>query len=232
MTILIPILSLIVTVGVYLLSKKMYRRWKWFVFSPLLVSPVVLIGCLLATRTSYDAYASGTHVLLDLLKPATVAFAIPIYKHLPLLRKHAAELIVSVMLGSLLAFASSILIARLFGLELSMLANLAPRSVTTPIAMAITEKIGGIASLTAACVIVTAILGMFLGPLLIRLLSIQTPIAKGVMLGMGAHGGGTSKAFEFGPVEGTVSCLSMIAAAVVSLAFAPLTFPLLMNVLR
>ena len=232
MNISVPLINFLLTAVVYLISKKLYKRWKVFLLSPLLVSPLVLITCLLLTHTSYESYASGTHVLIDLLKPTTVAFAIPIYKHLTLLQKHATEIIISVLIGSLLAFTSSILFARLFGLDLPMMTNLAPRSVTTPIAISITEKIGGVASLTAACVIATAVLGMFIGPLLIRLLSIRTSIAKGVMLGMGANGGGISKAFEFGPVEGTVSSLSMIAAAVASLAFAPITYQLIVNAMR
>ena len=120
MNVSVAIISIFITVVVYMISKKLYRRWKFFFFSPLLISPLVLIAGLLSTHTSYESYSSGSHLLIDLLKPATVAFAIPIYKHFALLRKHTTVLIVSVLLGSLLSFTSSFLIAGLLGLDFSL----------------------------------------------------------------------------------------------------------------
>lgn len=157
-----------------------------------------------------------------MIGPATVALAVPLYKNLAILKKHYLEILVSVLFGSLLAIGSSAGMAKMLHLDVQITGSLVPHSTTTPIAVAVAQVIGGIPSITAVFVLLTGLLGIVLGPLLIRVLRLHHDIAKGVVLGTSAHAAGTSKAFEFGAVSGSISSISMILAAFFTLFFAPL----------
>lgn len=112
-------------------------------------------------------------------------------------------------------------IAKVLHLNTQIVDSLIPRSVTTPIAMGVSESIGGIPAITAVFVIMTGLLGSIIGPIIIQLFRIENEIARGVLLGTGAHGAGTSKAFEFSSITGTISSLSMILAALITLLMVP-----------
>jgi putative effector of murein hydrolase len=171
------------TVAVYAISRRLYGRYKWLVLSPLLVSPVVLVLLLTWLKQPYADYAAGTGSLGFLLGPATVAFAIPMHKHFDLLKKHAVEIITSVAAGSLVALLTSVPLAKVIHLSLATTLSLAPRSVTTPFAMAISSSVGGVPTLTAVFVIATGLFGMVAGPLVMRWFAIRTPIARGALMG-------------------------------------------------
>ncbi|MGB8955908.1 MAG: CidB/LrgB family autolysis modulator [Tumebacillaceae bacterium] len=217
--------SFVVTVAVFLASQRLHQRFRHPLLSPILISPLTLIVLLLTTDTSYSTYNSGGQWLSKLLEPATVAFAVPLHKHFHLIKKYAMEIVTSIAIGSTVALITSTLMAGWAHLNGQMIDSLAPRSVTTPVAMNISEALGGVPTLTAVFVLVTGISGMLLGPTLLRRLPIRNPIATGLFFGMGAHGAGTSRAFEIGELEGTVSSLSMILAAIASLLIAPWIVP-------
>ncbi len=212
---------LLITIVIYAAAQFIYKQRKNLLFSPMLLTPLALITVLSLQNIPYETFNAGTHWLSDLLQPATVAFAIPLYKYFDLLKKHVHAILISVLTGSVLAIITTILLAVLCNIEAEIAASFAPRSITTPFAMAVSETIGGIPNLTANFVIVTGMLGSILGPLLIRVFKIESDIAKGVLLGMGAHAVGTSKAFELGDIEGTISCLSMILAAIITVLIGP-----------
>jgi len=224
---IIAVAGLISTVAVYAAVRNLYQRSPRVLFTPILLVPIVLLLLLAVTGISYGAYNKGANILTLLLKPATVAFAIPIYKHFDLLKKHALEIVGSVLIGSLAGISTSMLVGELFRLNPQVVSSLAPRSVTTPIAMEIANRIGANATLTAVFVIITGLLGFIVGPSVIRLLSIESRVSKGILMGMSSHGVGTSKAFELGDVEGTVSSLTMVLAAIATFMMAPLIVPLL-----
>ncbi|UOQ44937.1 LrgB family protein [Halobacillus salinarum] len=219
--------SIILTVGVYQLSKWGYRRVGHILLSPIFITPLFLIVLLLTADIPYAAYNEGGQWLSYLLGPATVAFAVPIYKHLPLLKKHRTVILVSLSIGSLAGLLTSMLYAAAFQLSGEVIRSLAPRSITTPVAMEVAESLGGIPTLTAVFVIITGITGSLTGPFIIRLLKIDHPLARGLMLGMSAHGIGTSRAFEIGEVEGTFSSLAMILGALITVVFALILKPFL-----
>ncbi|CAM3417362.1 CidB/LrgB family autolysis modulator [Marinicrinis lubricantis] len=217
-------ISLTATLVVYILAKRAYSAKKMFWLSPLLVTPAALVVLLIFTHTSYETYNSGGKWLSYMLSPATVAFAIPLYKHYPLIKKHASQILISVLAGAAVAAVSSALMAFVLHLNPQIVYSLVPRSVTTPIAMDVSEWIGGIPTITAVFVILTGILGSAIGPAIIRLFRIKDDVARGVLLGTSAHGAGTSKAFEFSSLAGTVSSVSMIIAALVTLFLTPSVF--------
>lgn len=222
---MVPILLLLMTILVYLISKKVYAVKKKIWLSPLLVSPVFLIVLLLISKIPYHTYEIGAGKLSYLLGTSTVAFAVPIYKHSALLKKHALKLFASLASGSLFALVTSGMIAWMIQLQPNMILSLLPRSITTPIAMELSNTIGGNPSLTAVFVIITGLIGSTLGPVIIRWAKVKAPISHGMMLGMGAHGTGTSKAFELGELEGTFSSLSMIVGALITIVFMQLSLP-------
>ncbi|WP_026695885.1 LrgB family protein [Peribacillus kribbensis] len=229
MVLLTKIVSILFTYLVYKISKQSYSRWNLFFLTPLLISPIVLIILLIATHTSYDSYYSGSKWLSFLLGPATVSFALPMYRQLKLLKKHLFEIIASITAGSAAAIISSFFYALWLQLGPSLTTSLVPRSITTPVAMDISKTIGGVPTLTAVFVIITGITGALVGPLWIRMLKIEKSTAKGLMLGMSAHGAGTSKAFELGELEGTFASIAMIVAALITIILAFTIFPVLQS---
>ncbi|MDR7073248.1 LrgB family protein [Fictibacillus barbaricus] len=229
MILTLEILSFCLTIFIFYMCKKLYARWTFVLLSPILITPFLLVVLLLVSHTPYTAYAEGTKWLTNLLGPATVAFAVPMYKHFHLLKKHIVEIILSLLTGSSVAIVSTFLFALWLQLSPSLINSLVPRSITTPIAMDISKTIGGIPTMTAVFVIVTGLTGTVIGPLLIRILSIKKSTSKGLMLGMGAHGTGTSRAFEIGELEGTFASLAMIVAAVITIILAFTIFPVLQS---
>ncbi|WP_379130353.1 CidB/LrgB family autolysis modulator [Paenibacillus sp. sgz500958] len=212
---------LALTIGIYLLSKKVYVSSSKMFMSPLIITPLLVISFLFMTGISYDSYNAGGKWLTDLLQPATVAFAIPLHKNFKVLKKHAAEIAAGVLSGSVTAVISSVFLAKWLHLSSDLATSLVPRSVTTPIAMSISQRIGGVPNITAVFVILTGILGSMMGPTVLRLFRIDNEIARGVSLGTAAHGTGTSKAFELSSLTGTISSIAMILSAVFTIGVTP-----------
>ena len=225
----VTLMSLTLTVFVYFGSKTLYGHFRFVLFSPLLLSPVVLIIGLLTFHIPYASYNNGGKWLTMLLQPAIVAFALPLHKHYEILKKYFVEIVLSVLAGTFSAFLSSVLLGLSANFHRQIIASLAPRSVTTPIAIDVSNNLGGIPSLTAGFVIITGLIGLLIGPLMIRLLNLRSPIAKGVLLGTSAHGCGTSIALTLGSLEGTIASLAMIFAGLATIFLAPIVFPLLLK---
>ncbi|WP_010299886.1 LrgB family protein, partial [Kurthia senegalensis] len=194
--------------------------------SPLLTCPIIIIILLFIFNVDYAQYNGGAEWLSKLLGPATVAFAVPMYKNYAILKKNAVAILTSLVTGSIVAIVSSFLFALFAGLNKEMINSLVPKSITTPIAMDISTMIGGEPTMTAVFVIVTGLTGSVVGPIVIHYMHFKQAASKGLLLGMGAHGAGTSKAFEFGEKEGTFSSLAMVVAALVSIILSETFFPI------
>lgn len=218
---MIGLVFLALTIGVYLLAKRIYTSSTKMYASPLIITPLLIIGFLLMTGIPYESYNAGGKWLTDLLQPATIAFAIPLHKNFKVLKKHAAEIAAGVLSGTVVAVISSMFLAKWLHLSSDLAASLVPRSVTTPIAMSISQSIGGVPSITAVFVIMTGVLGTMMGPSVLRLFRIDNEIARGVSLGTAAHGTGTSKAFELSSLTGTISSIAMILTALFTIGVAP-----------
>lgn len=200
--------------------------------SPLLVCPALIIGILLAFHIPYDSYAVGGNLLSYMLQPATVALAVPMYRYRHVVKKYSVEILVSVTCGAIVAIVTSMALAQFVGVDEGLAASLAPRSVTTPIAMNVSEIIGGNPSITAVFVICTGIIGAILTSAALRVLPIKSPVTKGMLFGISAHGTGTSKAYESGQEEGSIASLSMIFMGIITTAIAPQVVNLCMSYLR
>ncbi|MBS4214509.1 MULTISPECIES: LrgB family protein [Neobacillus] len=219
------VLCILGTYLIYRLSKKIYGKWPFPLFHHLLLAPTLLIVAISVMHVSANQYLDATKWLTHMLGPATVAFAVPIYKHLPTVKKYLGTIIISTITGSLVAIFSTFALSKIIHLKYDFMTSILPRSITTPFAIEVSKEIGGLPTLTTVFVILTGVIGGVVGPSVIKWLSIQTPIAKGLALGMGAHGAGTNKALEYGEQEATFSSLAMIFAAFITLLLGALLIP-------
>ena len=205
-----PLIGLTLTLVAYQLAFWIYRRsgeraWA----NPVLLAIVIITAFLMATDTPYPRYFEGAQFVHFLLGPATIALAVPLYLHWPRLKRMALPLIVALFAGSITAALSAVGIAKLLGATPATVFSLAPKSVTTPIAMGVAEQIGGIPSLTAVLVILTGIIGAMGFPTLFKLLRIRDHAAQGFAVGVAAHGLGTARAFLISEEMGAFSALAM-----------------------
>ncbi len=218
---LISLICLAVTLLVYYINKALYRRWRKLLLMPLVFTPVVLIIILLVSHISWQDYIGDNHWLIWLLGPATLAFAIPVYENLALIRRHWMSLGAGVLTAVFMAVVSSVWLARLFSLPEMVERSLAVRSITTPFALAAAKQVGGQPDLVALFVVITGVFGMAIGDVLFLRLMIKQSIAKGASLGAASHGAGTARAYQLGPEEGVVSSLVMMLAGIATVLLAP-----------
>ncbi len=210
------------TIALYLVAKRVNRRWPRWWTTPLALTPLLLMAVVVGCRESYGNYIAGTHWMVAMLGPATVAFAIPIYEQRALIRRHWPALLAGVLAGSAAAMVSAWVFASLLGLGGGLRLSLLPRSISTPFAMTVSSDIGGAPDLTAVFVVFTGVLGASLGEAMLRFLPLRSALARGALLGMGAHGAGVAKAREVGGEEGSVAGLVMVLVGLVNVFAAPL----------
>ncbi|MEW6121084.1 MAG: LrgB family protein [Pseudomonadota bacterium] len=210
------------TIAAYALAKKVHRRWHFWWTGPLLLTPLAVLALLAALGANYGQYMSGTHWLVLMLGPATVAFAIPIHEQRTVIRRHWPVLLVGVLAGSTIALGSAWALAHALDVPDTIGRSLMPRSTTTPFAMAVSGEIGGVPQLTAVFVILTGVCGAAMGEVMLKWLPLRSTLARGALFGMAAHGAGVAKAHEIGREEGSIAGLVMILAGLLNLLLAPL----------
>lgn len=205
-----PLFWLTMTLVAYQLAFRIYQRCgQRPIANPVLISILLLVSLLSVTGTPYNQYFEGAQFVHFLLGPATVALAIPLYGQCKRLTRMAGPLVIALLGGSLMAMLSAVFVGHWFGGSLPTLLSLAPKSVTTPIAMGIAEQIGGLPSLAAVMVIVTGILGAMTAQTLYRWLRIRDEAIAGFSLGVAAHGIGTARAFQLSETMGAFAALGM-----------------------
>ena len=220
-----PLLGLTLTLVAYQLAFTLYQRsGSKPAVNPVAIAVVLIAAVLMATGTPYAIYFEGARFVHFLLGPATVALAIPLYSQLPRLRRMALPLMVALVVGSLTACLSAVAIAWSLGASLESVRSLAPKSITTPIAMGVAEKIGGLPSLTAVLVVTTGIFGAIAASTLFNTLRVKDPAIRGFALGVAAHGIGTARAFQISEETGAFSALAMCLNGIVTALFLPLVF--------
>jgi predicted murein hydrolase (TIGR00659 family) len=217
-----PLMGLTITLVAYGLAYRVYLKSNASpLVNPVVTSVVMLIALLMATGTSYDDYFEGGQFVHFLLGPATVALAVPLYEQLSRLRALWLPVTISIFSGVVIAAGSSIGLARLLGGSVEIQMSLAPKSATAPVAMGISETIGGIPSLTAVLVVVTGIVGAVTGTKLFEWMRIKDDSVKGIAMGVAAHGIGTARAFQVSNQMGAFSGLAMALSAFATALLVP-----------
>ncbi|HKK55176.1 LrgB family protein [Marinobacter sp.] len=217
-----PLLGLTITLVAYGLAYRLYLKADSSpLVNPVLTSVVMLILLLVLTGTSYDAYFEGGQFVHFLLGPATVALAVPLYQQLSRLRALWLPIMISLVCGVVIAAGSSIGLAWILGGSTEIQMSLAPKSATAPVAMGISETIGGIPSLTAVLVVITGIVGAVTGTRVFELMRIRDDSVKGIAMGVAAHGIGTARAFQISNQMGAFSGLAMALSAFATALIVP-----------
>lgn len=217
----LSMLCLAITLGLYAANKKLYRRFHRLPLMPLVLTPVLLVLMLIVGHISYQNYMGEARWLLWLLGPATIAFAVPVYDNLHVIKRHWMSLTAGVVTATVVAVTSSVWLARLFTLSDVIQRSLAVRSITTPFALAAAKPLGAEPELVALFVVITGVFGMAVGDVLFLRLAIRAGMAKGAGFGAASHGAGTARSYELGPQEGVVASLVMMLSGVVMVVGAP-----------
>ena len=213
---------LLLTVGAYLLGVWIKKKSGLALLHPFLISIPVIVTVLTVLDIPCKTYIESNNLIDFLLGPCVVSIGLLLYDNRHIVVKNFVGIVTSVLVGSLVGVASVFLLVKAFGLDDIFLLSLEPKSVTTPIAMGISESIGGNVSLTAVSVILCGFVGAVFGPLCIRVAKIKSPVSKGLSIGCASHGLGTARAIEIGAVEGAVSGLAIALMGLATAILIPL----------
>ena len=220
-----PMLSIALTLGAFIAAQWLFTRFK----RPLWMPPVLIAALLLAavvalTGLGFDRYEQGARWLTILLGPATVALGVPLYQQMHHIRALWLPILVTLPVAATLAAAYALGIAWLMGATPEVLASLAPKSVTAPIAMGITEELGGSVSLTLGGLLITGVLASLFVDWGSKWLNISDDRIVGFALGLNGHAIGTARAFEISHTAGAFASLGMGLTGVFTALFLPLAF--------
>ena len=220
-----PLFGLTLTLLAYQLAFTIYKRFGGHpLANPVAIAVALVVAVLILTGTPYRTYFEGAQFVHFLLGPATVALAIPLFTQLVRLKRMQLPLLGALLVGSLTACVSAVAIGWALGASSQSIRSLAPKSITTPIAMGVAEKIGGLPSLTAVLVVTTGIFGAISASYLFTALRINDPAVRGFAIGVSAHGVGTARAFQVSEETGAFSALAMCLNGIATALLLPLLF--------
>lgn len=215
------ILLLAATFGTYYGARQLQKKTGWVVLNPILVTIAILIVLLQVTGISYDTYQQAGQYIDFWLKPAIVALGVPLYQHLGQIRRQFLPIFLSQLVGCLVGLVSVIAIASWMGASSEVVISLAPKSVTTPIAMEVCSAAGGIPSLTAAIVVCVGLFGAVFGFKVLEVWHVKNPFSQGLGMGTASHAVGTSRAMEKGDTYGAYASLGLILNGVLTALLTP-----------
>ena len=218
-----PLFWLTLTIGSYLIADFIYRKFNLFpLLNPVAISVLLVSLILIFFNIQYERYFEGAKFIHFLLGPATVALAVPIYKKWDLIVSNSKAIFISLLIGSVFAILVTYLLSLYFELPKELILSLLPRSVTAPIAMGISEIIGGIPSLTAIITLITGVIGASLGIFVFDLMKLKNMDARGFSLGLASHGIGTARAMSKNKNAGVFAAVGMGLSGLVTSILVPL----------
>lgn len=218
-----PYFGILLSLIPFVIATMLFKKTNgFFLFTPLFVSMVVGIAFLKITGISYENYKIGGDIINFFLEPATICFAIPLYKRREVLKKYWVQILGGITLGTTAALICIYLIAEMFQFSNDIIASMLPQGATTAIALPVSADIGGIKELTSLAVILNGVIIYALGTKLIKLFNITNPIARGLALGTSGHSLGVSSAQEFGETEASMASISLVIVGVIVVIVAPI----------
>lgn len=218
---------LALTFGVFFVSRLVQRRTGWVVLNPILLTIAVLITFLKCMDISYETYNEGGALIEFWLRPAVVALGVPLYLQLEMIKKQWLPILISQLAGCVVGLVAVVVIAKWLGASPEIICSLAPKSVTTPIAMEVSKATGGIPSLTAAVVVVVGLFGAVFGFKVLRVGRVESPIAQGLSMGTATHAVGTSAAMEVSRKYGAYASLGLTLNGIMTALLTPTVLHLL-----
>lgn len=202
-------------------ARKLQQRTGWVALNPILVTIFVLIAYLKVTGISFETYNESGRMIEFWLKPAIVALGVPLYTQLKAIRRQLLPILLSQLAGCVAGIISVVLVAKAMGASTAVIISMAPKSVTTPIAMEVVAPLGGIPSLTAAIVICVGLFGAICGFKVLQIGHVSSPIAKSISMGTAAHALGTTRAAECGHIYGAYASLGLIVNGILTAMLTP-----------
>ena len=221
--------TVVITVVLYILSRKIYLKTQNPLVNPLLLSTTAIILILHFLGITFEQYKPGKSIMTFLLGPATVALALPLYTNRHILRQSIVPILIGICSGAVATLTTAVLLAKWSGLDALIVRSIAPKSVTAPIAIEIARIIGGDPAIAVAFVIFTGTFGSIIGAGFLTLCRISNPVARGLAMGVTAHGQGTATILQEGQTQGAMSGIAMALAAVLISCIAPFYIPWLMQ---
>jgi len=219
-------LAIPLTLALYFATRALYRRLPWPIINPVLVPTAVIIGLLLWLDLPLEQYERGSSPITMLLEPAVVALAIPLYQQIGQIRAQLKPILICCLISVLISVLMTFAIAALLPTDPKIVASIATRSITTPLAMSVSSSLGGIASIAAAIVVLVGIMGAVIGFPLLKLFGVTDPQAQGLAIGACSHAVGTSAAAERGTVQGAFSSLALVMCGILTAIVTPQLFAL------
>lgn len=219
--------GMILSLLAYKIGFEIQKKYKKVFLNPLLIAIVLVIVFLLITGISYETYQYGAKYLSYFLTPVTVCLAVPLYKQMETLKKNMAAILISIAIGCVTHAGVLIAIATMFKMDKQLLMSVMSKSVTTAIALGVTNEIGGIQGITVIGVMVAGISGAVVGPTLLKLFHITEPVAQGLAMGSASHAVGTSKAIELGEIQAAMSSLAIVVTGILTVIIVPWVVSLL-----
>lgn len=211
----------------FMVAQQLQRRTGIKLLNPILVSMIAMIVLLKGLGIDYETYKAGGEYIEMWLKPAVVALGVPLYRQLSSIRRQWLLLLLSEIAGCVAGIVSVVLVAKALGASHEIIMSLAPKAVTTPIAMEISSAVGGIPALTAAVVVCTGIFGGMTGFKIVKLTHVSSPIAQGLSIGTAAHAVGTSVAMERSEHYGAFSSLGLTINGLLTAMLTPFILQLI-----
>ena len=218
---------LAITFGFFFVSKLLQKKTGWVIINPILIAIALLICFLKVSGVSYEKYQKAGELIEFWLKPAVVALGVPLYLQLRMIKKQLMPILISQLAGCLVGLVSVVIIAQAMGASPEIVISLAPKSVTTPIAMEVSTATHGIPSLTAAVVIVVGLFGAICGFKVLQVGHVGSPIAQGLSMGTASHAVGTSRAMEVSGKYGSYASLGLTLNGILTALLTPTILHLL-----
>lgn len=211
-----PLFSLVLILASYIFAGFLQKKTKLSILNPLLVSVLIIIGVLLIFDIPLSAFNEGGDIVTMFLAPVTALLALSIYRQRELVKKNFVAILVGTIVGAIVSIGSIIVLANILGLDDRLTSSLIPKSVTTPIALAVSETLGGIPGITVCALILSGLFGNMLAPVLIKLLRLNDPVAAGIAIGSSSHALGTVTALELGEDIGAISSIAIPFSGIIT----------------
>ena len=219
-------LAIPLTLLFYWLTRRLYQRFPLPFINPVLIPMLLLMAIIAGLGLSLEQFERGAHPIHLLLEPAVVALAIPLYQQIGQIRAQLKPILICCLISVLIAVSMTFVICTLLPTDPKIVASIATRSITTPLAMSVSSSLGGIASVAAAIVVLVGILGAVIGFPLLRLFGVTDPQAQGLAMGACSHAVGTAAAAERGTIQGAFSSLALVMCGILTAILTPLLFTL------
>ena len=224
-----PLFGLALSIFAYLIGMLIFRRFPHPLTTPLLLAAILVIAFLKLTGISYKDYYVGGAYLNNLIVPSTVALGIPLYKTFHLMKHHARSILLGTFVAVVVNTTFTALLAKFFGMDFFLAISLFPKSVTTAMAVGITDKMQGLTTVTLVVVVATGILTSVMGPTILKLLKIKDPVAVGLALGGTGHAVGTGTAFKYGQVAGAMAGLAIGVTGIMYVVVSPIVAAIILK---